>query len=272
MAKERILIAVKTYPVISGQYAELSCTAGFRKDGSWIRLYPIPFRRLKRDKRYRKYQWIEADIVKARRDTRPESYRVTNADDIKILEKIDTSRAWEERRKIVLGKAKLYTNKKEIVDLAHKNKISLAVFKPTKIIDFAIEDAEPEWPPDKLRAALESLKQRNLFEDEDMEEFKIMPKIPKKFSYIFEDDVGKKSKLMIEDWEIGQLYLNCLKKYNAKEAIEKVRTKYIDDFVCTKDLHLFLGTTWEWHRRRAPNPYVIIGTFHPPFTKQPPLL
>jgi len=44
MAKERVLIAVKTYPTLSDKYLELSCTAGFREDGSWIRLYPIPFR------------------------------------------------------------------------------------------------------------------------------------------------------------------------------------------------------------------------------------
>jgi hypothetical protein len=36
MAKERILIAVKTYPTISEKYKELACTAGFRPDGSWM--------------------------------------------------------------------------------------------------------------------------------------------------------------------------------------------------------------------------------------------
>ena len=49
MAKEKVLIAVKTYPVISESYTELACTAGFREDGSWIRLYPIPFRLLGKD-------------------------------------------------------------------------------------------------------------------------------------------------------------------------------------------------------------------------------
>jgi len=45
MALTRILIAVKTYPAISKKYEELVCTAGFLEDGSWIRIYPIQFRK-----------------------------------------------------------------------------------------------------------------------------------------------------------------------------------------------------------------------------------
>lgn len=99
-----------------------------------------------------------------------------------------------------------------------------------------------------------------------------MPKLPKKFSYVFKDDAGAQSKLMIEDWEAGQLYWNCAKKMSPDEAAQKVREKYLDDFARTKDLHFFLGTTREWHIRRASNPFVIIGTFHPPFVTQPSFL
>ena len=44
MALTKVLITVKTYPSLSAKYGELVCTAGFLEDGSWIRLYPIPFR------------------------------------------------------------------------------------------------------------------------------------------------------------------------------------------------------------------------------------
>ncbi len=271
MLKERVLITVKTYPTISEKYKELACTAGFREDGSWIRLYPIPFRLLKEDKRYSKYQWIEVDVEKNKGDPRPESYRVPNTQEIKLLQKIGTSREWEDRKKIVLEKTKVYTNKKEIISLAHKDKISLAVFKPSKIVDFIIEDADPEWPQHKVNGILSQLKQGSLFEDQNIEDFKMMPKLPKKFSYIFEDDLGERSTLMIEDWEVGSLYWNCLKKSTPDAASKKVKEKYFDDFALKKDLYFFLGTTREWHIRRARNPYVIIGTFHPPIALQPSL-
>lgn len=53
MSKTKVLIAVKTYPTLSEKYDELVCTAGFLEDGSWIRTYPIPFRKLNYEKRYK---------------------------------------------------------------------------------------------------------------------------------------------------------------------------------------------------------------------------
>lgn len=61
--KTRILILVKTYPVLSNKYAELVCTAGIKEDGSWIRIYPVPFRLLEKEKMYQKYQWIALNLI-----------------------------------------------------------------------------------------------------------------------------------------------------------------------------------------------------------------
>ena len=70
---------------------------------------------------------------------------------------------------------------------------------------------------------------------------------------------------MIEDWEIGALYWNCLRKSEGNEeiALLKVREQYEDNFIKNKDIYLFLGSTKEWHLRRAKNPFVIIGVFYP---------
>ena len=70
--------------------------------------------------------------------------------------------------------------------------------------------------------------------------------------------------MMIEDLEIGALYWNSLKRHegNESKACADVKKKYFEDFAKTKDLYLFLGTTREFHLI-APNPFVIIGTFHP---------
>lgn len=267
--KEKILIAVKTYPALSKSHTEVACTAGFREDGSWVRLYPIPFRLLEHDKRYDKYQWIEVDLGRNPKDPRPESRRVLNVDDITLLNKVDTgkNRDWAERRRLILGKNKIYTNKEEIIKRARTDEISLAIFKPSKILDFVVEDADSEWSQDKIDSILDDMKQGDLFAEQSVEDFKLVRKLPYKFSYKFEDDSGNKSTLMIEDWEIGQLYWNCVERYGKEQAVEKVREKYMED-IAKKDIYLFLGTTFLHHVRRARNPYVIIGTFHPPFVSQ----
>ena len=46
----------------------------------------------------------------------------------------------------------IYTNLKEIIGLAHDNKVSLVVFKPAEILGFVAEAAEPEWPHEKSLA------------------------------------------------------------------------------------------------------------------------
>lgn len=37
----------------------------------------------------------------------------------------------------------------------------------------------------------------------------------------------------------------------------RLRAKYESEFLQKKDIYLFLGTTKEWHVRRAKNPFVI---------------
>lgn len=262
--KTRILITVKTYPSISSKYKELVCTAGFTEKGNWIRLYPIPFRKLDYSTQYKKYDWIELDIEKNTSDFRPESYRALNPDYIRICGHLGTDNSWAARKKLVLGK--VYNNLSELVAEAkdNKQKTSLAVFKPKKIIDFTCEATEREWSQDKIAL----FTQMNIFEKAG-DELKIVKKLPDKFSYIFEDIQGTKSKMMIEDWETGQLYWRLLEKYSGdeKKACKDVRIKYFDDLAKTKDLFFFLGTTKVNHFI-AKNPFIIIGTFHPPINLQ----
>jgi len=264
MARMRVLITVKTYPSPSLKYEEIVCTADFREDGTWIRIYPYQFRSKEEDQQYDKYDWVEWDLIKNNKDLRPESYRPYSYDTkVEKQEHIDTNNNWAERKKYVLQK--VYYNLKNLINEAKNKSIctSLAVFKPTKILDFKIEETEREWNKRKIEKLEAERKQNNLFNHHE-NIFNKATKIPYKFSYIFEDDVGIRSCLMIEDWEIGMLYLNCLRDYNDNEqkACDKVHEKYFDDFTKMKDVYLFLGTTLEYHFK-APNPFIIVGVFYP---------
>ena len=268
--RKRIYIVVKTYPTISKEYSELVCTAGVLEDGSWIRLYPVPFRKLDIDQKYPKYAWIEVNAVRNNADFRPETYRP----DLSTLtvetpakrSKID----WDERRRIVLNNKKVYTNMQELIDKARADGSSLALFKPTKVLDFVVEQTDRDWDADKLEILHGLSQQQNLFQtpEEIEEEFKVVPKVPYKFFYRFEDDAGRQRKLMIEDWEIGMLYFNCLKRTGGDESVAKakVRQKYFDSFL-KQDLHFYLGTTKQFHNV-AINPFIIIGVFYPPMPPQ----
>lgn len=269
MAKERILITVKTYPTLSKTYGETVCTAGVRADGSWVRIYPVPFRRLDDTEQYAKYDWIECGLARNAKDPRPESFRPLDQAELTKVGHIETKDNWRERRDLLLKTARVYDRLEDVIARAKANEMSLAVFKPTRLLGFIWEDDEREWDPEKLRDMRNHTNQFDLFSDNAWREtFQVIPKLPYRFSYRFEDADGTRSELQILDWEIGALYGKCLRAANNDEAVAlaKVKQKYWDTFSAT-DLHFFLGTTQRWHGV-GPNPWVIIGVFPIPHETQ----
>jgi hypothetical protein len=266
--RKRVFITVKTYPTISNEYSELVCTAGIQEDGSWIRLYPVPFRKLELEQKFPLYTWVDMDVEKNESDFRPETYR-PNLETIQVdsIAKPKTT-PWEMRRKIILKNQIIYTSMSDLINKAKSEDCtSLAVFRPTEIVDFVWEEVDREWDISKLKSLDEKAKQLNLFQtpEEIENEFKVLPKVPYKFSYVLKDDSGKRSKMMVEEWQVGMLFFNCKKAAHGDEKIacEKVKEKYFDKYT-KRELFFFLGTTKKFHNV-APNPFIIIGVFPPPF-------
>ena len=272
--KEKILITVKTYPVLSRTYTELVCTAGVNEQGEWRRIYPVRFRQLRDENKYKKYQWIEADLIRDRKDDRPESRRIENADELRTCESLSTDKKWAERRRHFIDKVTIHDDLTKLISLAHKNELSLALFRPKVWKDFKFEPVSEEWDEEKIAHLEKQRHQLDFFRDENAiaEDLKIVRKLPYKFSYAFEDINSKLGKLMIEDWEIGALYWNCLMSSNndRDEAVRKVKQKYLIDFVRSGKYSplLILGTTLEFHKKKAPNPFIIIGVIPLPQTSQ----
>ena len=152
MPKKRILITVKTYPTLSTSYGELVCTAGLREDGTWVRIYPVPFRQLQEYQKFEKYRIIEAGISRNKRDPRPESHKVDTGS-LTLTETIlSTKDAWRERRNWVLHRGEVFDDLTELIERANtENSLSLATFKPSEIIDFK---AEPQSPIGTKRKSL----------------------------------------------------------------------------------------------------------------------
>jgi hypothetical protein len=245
----KVLITVKTYPSPSQKHEETVCTAGVREDGSFIRLYPIDYRRKPYYQWYKKYQWIELEVGRQKNDPRPESLRPLG--DIKVLgSPLGTVGNWAERRKYVLAGPRFTMC--ELEQMSQKE-ISLAIVKPRLVQDFIIEEVERHWKPEWET----KMKQDKLFGPDR----KPLEKIPYKFSYKFtcEEPGCNGHKKMIEDWEVGQLYRNMRDKTgDERTACEKVRDKFHKQICANdKDTHFFVGTVLKH------GTWVILGTFYP---------
>ncbi len=246
-----------TYPHPSKGYQELVCTAGINENNERVRLYPVDYRYRDRNQQFRKYQWIEADLQKAdpKKDNRPETYR-PNLESIKILgEPLSTKNEWRERREIIDAMPHHTIN--ELKELFEKDKTSLGIVRPTKIIDMEIRKANEEWKPEWKQL----FSQMRLFGPQQ----KPLTKLPYSFHYIFEcEDSEKPSVAMCEDWELGVLFLNEVERLGSEEkAAESVRNKFLNE-LCRddKDTRFFMGTRFPY------NVWLVLGVFWPPKVQQ----
>lgn len=262
MLRCKILITAKTYPSLSRKYRETVCTAGLLLDEAeqplrWIRIYPVRFRDLDNDKRYRRWSIIEADIEKNPRDPRPESFRIDD-DSITVIRHVGTESGWQERRDMLLP-----LKDRSIQSIQDQGQ-SLGFIKPKSVGCFLIKEAERDWKPDQ-RAILD---QGDLLREE--QKFLDLEKIPYRFLYQFLDEDDIKHTYSILDWEILQLYRNMRnnsQKSSVSEreeyALEKVREKLEGQFMGKDtDLYFMVG-----NQQRYPKTFVIIRLFYPPLVK-----
>ncbi len=254
-----VLITVMTYPHPSRGYQELVCTAGITKDGAWVRLYPVDYRYRPRQQQFRKYQWVKVGLLPrgSGNDNRKES-RKPDLETIQIEgPPIPPKTYWVERRAIIDPLPHHTVN--ELKKLFDQDKTSLGIVRPTKILQVKVEPASEEWKPEWQTL----FDQLTLFGPQQ----KPLRKIPYKFSYVFEcEDSNKPHNAMIEDWELGVLWLNELQRLGSEEkanqsVINNYFTKMCDP---KKDTRFFMGTVFPY------NTWVVLGVFYPPREGPPP--
>ncbi len=205
MARERILVTVKTYPTLSRKHGETVCTAGVREEGSWVRLYPVPFRRLGKAEQYRKFDWLECDLIRSRTDPRPETRHPADMTQLQPVGHVGTADNWRERRELLLGRATVHTRLQTLIEGAKANTLSLGVFKPARVLDFVWEEDSRDWDAARLAEMRHRANQGELFAEEARRQtFQVIPKLPYSFSYWFVDADGRESEMEVLDWEAGR--------------------------------------------------------------------
>jgi hypothetical protein len=248
---KRVLITVRTYPTPARRGVEVSCTAGIAVNGEWVRLYPIPYRSLDEDQKFVKYQWVEVSVIKARNDTRPESY-TPNLDSIKTFNVMPTTDNWRERRALLqpLIRPSLCAIQNE----RDRNKFpTLGLFKPRRIDRFVIESADSSWSSVQLEKLNQTL---SLFGTTPQAQ---LGKIPFSFKYEFhcDDNACPGHTLSCTDWELAQSYRRWRHEYRANWQ-DALRQKYETEMINRFDTYFFVGNLHQY-----PNAWIIVGLFYP---------
>lgn len=232
--KEELLVLGKTYPTISKKYELLVCVAGITANGEWRRIYPIPWKIFWKysESKFKKKQWIRYELRDNKpSDRRPESRKI-KFDTIEVLHE----ESFRNIKKILDERLNTLEELQEKKD----TEISLGVVRP-KIIDIIWDDWDYYKEIDKL------IKQQTTLDITDgVKKSPVNIDFPdKKFQIIFKcnPDCPKEHKMMCEDWEIGMLYLNVLKRHKDKEkACNIVRDKILKLQKDHKYIYFGIGT------------------------------
>lgn len=248
---------VRTYPVPARKGVEVSCTAAITDKGEWLRLFPVPYRRLNTSQQFKKYQWIEVGVMKAS-DPRPESHKISQQT-IKIKSDVlPTTNGWQARKNIIFPlKAESMCALRRQRD--EHGSPTLGIFQPAAIEKLIIRPTAADW----TQAELEIMKQGDLFESESAE---LLEKIPYDFSYKFRcsEPTCNTHTMKCTDWEMGQSWRKWRTKYG-DEWEKAFRQKYEIEMRDKLDTHLYVGTI-----NQHPKEWIVVGLFYPP--KVPPTL
>lgn len=248
---KQVLITVKAYPNPSKKYIETVCCAGIDVEtGSWVRLYPVPYRDLDSSQQFKKYTIIKVRCWKAAGDTRVESYKIVS-DSIEIVRLLGTANNWHERRQTVLPT--LSRSFCQILQDTRDGR-SLGMFRPCDV-DFSWKKSTPinQAERDACYAQLSFFdKQKNVIEE-----------IPFDFYYRFkcagvEDCPGHK--LSIVDWEIDQAYRDWRYRYKTMDLLlAKIRQRWLT-LMCAEsnDTCFYVG-----NMARFRDQFMVLGVFYP---------
>lgn len=257
-----LLIVVKAYPNPSQAVGEATCVVGICKRRGFVRLYPVPFRRLEDERQFSKYQVIRLQAREARSDNRPNTFRPI-LDSIEVAgPPLSTGNTgdWAARREWVDP-----WRSESMCEIQRRQKMdgtSMGLLKPASVSDLVQGAQNEEWDP----KGLAKLQQMDLFMTADE---KLLDKLPYKWRYVYRcsDRTCRGHRQQIIDWEAAAFYRNVIRRAgitNPDEVRAQMREKFVGE-LCgpDRDTHFFVGNM----AARQQN-FLVLGVFWPPVDRQ----
>ncbi|SRR6266496_3794910 len=243
--KKRACILVKAYPQHSQKYQETVCVAAVTEDHQLLRIYPIRFRHLTGERRFNRFDMIEAEMTRATEDPRPESYRIKEDTLRVVLRSENTSPA----DKVRLWKPCIVESLGKLEQEQQDAKRSLGIIKPDEgTLEFTYEAIDRAT--DEARETANSVYvQQSLLEPE----LKKLPAPEFIFRYRF-DCGGRPHHMQLHDWETETTFHRYKHRYSTKEVALEKMVEYYQERVPNMNPHLIMGNM---HKR--PYQFIVIG-------------
>jgi hypothetical protein len=251
----RALITVKAAPNPSETYGETVCVAALRLDlenPGWIRLYPINFRELSSDHRFRKYDIVTLEAKPNTNDPRAESWR-PRTDSVVVEKHLD---GWPKR--MVYLDDYIENSMCDLISAVRKwpHARSLAAIRPAEIISLEIRP-HPGWSPDEQQKIDQYVNQLGLFDTGPRIALEA-PRFKAWYRYRCQSATCKTHRQGIYDWELVALQRSVHQR-DDKGVEQAIRDKFWD-LMCApdRDTIFYVG-----NQQAHPQSFIVLGVVYP---------
>jgi hypothetical protein len=240
----RARILVKAYPQPSQTYEETVCVAAVSEDGrEMLRLYPIRYRHLPKDRQFARFDLIEMNAERPRDDHRPESRHV-DEESIRI---VGAGKDLSDSAKVQLWRPFIAPSLKALHEENKATGRSFGIVQPDPgSLKFFI-DKEADTNDDDRAINQAAFQQVSLFEAPLAK----LPDTEYAFGYRFTSG-NHPHRHYIHDWEVQAAYLAYRRKYGDK-ALEMLQQEY-GERIPQRNPHFIMGTM-----KAHPQTFIIIG-------------
>jgi hypothetical protein len=248
-----VCVIVKAAPETGQTHGETVCVAGIDLYGNWHRLYPMPFKLLRPEQRFNRWDIIRTRCRSAApRDTRPESKRIDHESLIKVREVKESERHEFARRAIV----------NSLSEEKEKGR-SFALIRP-EYPEFIIRPLNDEAKSKNQRRRDAILSQLDIFSGDNT----ILARdvAPYSFHYRFVHE-GKSITHTCIDWETEQTFFKWRKKYGEMETLRMMRNVWGSEMP-ERGIAFAMGT----HRVTKFNKWLLSGVVRVNHSPQPTFL
>ncbi len=252
-----MLITVKAAPNPSERYGETVCVAGLSVDlqrRGWIRLYPINFRELASDDRFRKYDVVTVTAKPNPQDQRRESFRP-------LMDTMVTDRhlaPWKPRRAMLDEYVEDSMCRLNRAARDDANAQSLALIRPRTVDSLDVEP-HPGWTPEEQRKIDAYMRQPDLFSSSHDRTALQPPRFRAYYRYrCHEPDCGGHRQGVL-DWELVAFQRN-LAHHSDDELCQAISDKFLEELCAPgRDVAFYVG-----NQAKRAHTYSVLGVYWPP--------
>lgn len=241
--QDECMILIKALPHRSSKYSETVCCAGVGIDQKWRRQYPVPFRILKDEQKFKRWQWISYQYVRPTDDPRKESQKV-QPESVALKSLMKKSERADFLAPLICSS----------FDEANSRRDSLTLIRPVDLELSAIEKSRAELE-------VETIKHRELANQLSMFDNTAEPLTPcrMQFRLDWKDQNGKRRSHECDDWETSAAFNRFEREYGAEQAIRILKEKYEDEY-----FKAGLTLAFSTHKRRnvergTDNQWLLVG-------------